>query len=471
MARVVRRSGSQNWYAWIWDPQAGEKKLVSTRCSDRRAAEAEAGRLERAAVDPTGHAATRATFGDTLQRFLAGKVSRARAAELSAATVQFYTAKSGMLLAGIARVLGRSQDAPIYLSEITAAVVDDYATLRRDLGASRTTIAHELTTWRGAMRLAIRRGTWRGDIGIFPPAPRNGPRGRWVTFPEVLALFHACVRPMTYRTRVEWPPETEALFRSMVVRGESKEIISETLLAMGVKGASVASVGRRRRELRDGRVEREAPLVGAATFARVAFAIATSAEMAAIPRARRDDVAPDLSSCRVRGSKNLLRDRVVPLALLAFRYLLAYALEHGDGTDGRLFGRSTGFATRLREACRRAGIPHVRPTDLRRTHAKWLRLAGVAPGNIAPSMGHRDSRMVERVYGAASAEELAEVQAAEILAGAGSAARYLFGSPALSGPSGVSPGSNERGKTLEKPVPRDGIEPPTRGFSIPCSTN
>lgn len=53
----------------------------------------------------------------------------------------------------------------------------------------------------------------------------------------------------------------------------------------------------------------------------------------------------------------------------------------------------------LAAACERARIAPVTPNDLRRTSATWLRAAGVEPSLIAVVLGHRDSRMVERVYG------------------------------------------------------------------------
>jgi Phage integrase family len=53
-----------------------------------------------------------------------------------------------------------------------------------------------------------------------------------------------------------------------------------------------------------------------------------------------------------------------------------------------------------------AGIAPCSPNDLRRTYAKWMRLARVPAEIVAPTMGHRDTRMVERVYGRLSPEEI-----------------------------------------------------------------
>jgi hypothetical protein len=471
VARLKRRG--KVWYAWV--PRAGGgTELRSTLCTDKRAAEKVAARLERRAVDPQGEAQAEATVRDALGLLLRDRTSEADAGELSHETVEFYRRKSGMLLAVLAAVLERQESAPVYLREVTAALVDDYVHERRKDGVSEATIAHELTTWRAALRIARRRGLWTGDVdATFPRGTlsRGNPRERWLTAEEVGLLFEAMVRPVPYRQRTAWPVDVESRFRELAASGLSAPAIAEQLIAEGVQGASKATIGRRLRELVGVDAPPVGPVVGHALFARVAFAIASSAEWSAWDRALRSDVAPDYSSVRVRGSKNSRRDRVVPIALLPFGLLLAYALEHGDGLGPKLFAPSHSFRTRLATACKRAGIPHVSPNDLRRTHAKWLRLAGVAPANIAPSMGHADSRMVERVYGKASALELASVQAAEIArlpAVTVQPVRLMSGDPVDLGTSRVVRENREPMKTPVKVVPRDGIEPPTRGFSIPA---
>ena len=50
-------------------------------------------------------------------------------------------------------------------------------------------------------------------------------------------------------------------------------------------------------------------------------------------------------------------------------------------------------------AClRRAGIPRCTPNDLRRTYSTWLRADGVPNELSAPTMFHKDTRMLDRVY-------------------------------------------------------------------------
>jgi integrase len=397
---------------------------------------------------------------------IADRSAMAKQGTRSHQTVAFYKKKCGMVLATLSEILGRKSSAPIFLREVNAGLVDRYVTQRRNDEVSESTIAHEITTWRAAMRIARRRGLWAEDVdAVFPDGLSRGKaRSRWLTFDEVHALYLDAHRRPGVRTAAEWTPEQLDHFHAAASLGKNRFAISEHMTAIGAKNASPASIGRRLRALRGPLrpargepVEREhepSTAAGLAFFAKVAFCVATSAEWSALGRARREDVALDFSHARVRGSKNTRRDRVVPLELLAFRLLLAFAVEHADGRDGRLFANLGSFRARLTEACARLGIPHASPTDLRRTHAKWLRLSGVAPANIAPSMGHASSKMVELVYGQASAEELAHVQSAEIarlpavtvrlMSGEGAEASRFEAVPA--DPSGAKTDENQRKK-------------------------
>jgi len=75
-----------------------------------------------------------------------------------------------------------------------------------------------------------------------------------------------------------------------------------------------------------------------------------------------------------------------------------FALEHARGRDTRLFLPRTKFGQTLERACARAGIPRCTPNDLRRTYSTWLRADGVPNELSAPTMGHKDTRMLDRVY-------------------------------------------------------------------------
>jgi integrase len=54
--------------------------------------------------------------------------------------------------------------------------------------------------------------------------------------------------------------------------------------------------------------------------------------------------------------------------------------------------------TGTRAAARRANLPGVTPHVLRHTAATWMAMAGIPMIEIARMLGHRDSRITERVY-------------------------------------------------------------------------
>lgn len=125
----------------------------------------------------------------------------------------------------------------------------------------------------------------------------------------------------------------------------------------------------------------------------------------------------------------------------------------------------------LPAACKRAGVPRCTPNDLRRSFASWLIQAGVSNRIVAKLLGHNTTRMVDLVYGQLDEETL-------------TAAIGKLPGGCVTGVSGetTSPGTPGAGGTTHAPmsivnsvetaqtsteflVPRDGIEPPTRGFS------
>jgi len=204
----------------------------------------------------------------------------------------------------------------------------------------------------------------------------------------------------------------------------------------------------------------------------VAFALATGAETSALERARLGDIAADLSHVVIRGSKNAnRRDRVVPIVTLECAWLLDFALRHANGEGERLFKHLSNLRRDLQQACDRAGIARVSPHDLRRTFAKWLRARGAESSLVGAALGHADGRMVERVYGRMTrADDLSRALTAQLQ----NAGRYVDGNRGTSGATRHSrqePDDQETSVNVKNLVARDGIEPPTRGFSIPCSTN
>ncbi len=154
----------------------------------------------------------------------------------------------------------------------------------------------------------------------------------------------------------------------------------------------------------------------------------------------------------------------------------------GGATGGPMFERWSNVGRDLPAACRRAGIERLTPNDLRRTCSTWLHVAGAEIGDVAGVLRHADTRMVERVYGrrapdaigASLRRRLGEppVQpcapsascASPALPLAAGSARCDTGVSDASGSGGLSGRGGLGFQGLF--VPRDGIEPPTRGFSI-----
>ncbi len=133
--------------------------------------------------------------------------------------------------------------------------------------------------------------------------------------------------------------------------------------------------------------------------ARVAFIVATSACWRETELAHRGDVGEGLATVLLRGTKRKTRFRTVPIVSPAQQSLLAYALEHAKGTSDALFQPWGNVRRDLADACEEAKIERCSPNDLRRTFASWQVEAGVPLFPIAQAMGHKDTRMLERVYG------------------------------------------------------------------------
>ena len=95
----------------------------------------------------------------------------------------------------------------------------------------------------------------------------------------------------------------------------------------------------------------------------------------------------------------------------AQKSLLAYVLEHARGTGDALFQPWANVRRDVADACTAAKIERCSPNDLRRTFASWQVEAGVPLFPIAQAMGHKDTRMLERVYGRQTPEQLAALMA------------------------------------------------------------
>ena len=141
----------------------------------------------------------------------------------------------------------------------------------------------------------------------------------------------------------------------------------------------------------------------------VAFLLATGATYPSeVENLRKGDVDRKRWFVLLRGTKRESRYRRVPIVAFA-RPWLTFAMEHATGKAPAVFERWTNVRRDLRAACDAASIAKVSPNDLRRTLATLLRARGVEPSVIGQVLGHADSRMVEKVYGRITPEQLAHL--------------------------------------------------------------
>ncbi len=167
----------------------------------------------------------------------------------------------------------------------------------------------------------------------------------------------------------------------------------------------------------------------------------------------------------VRGKKTNRSDRFVPIPPELMPIFRRRAKA------GFLFPRWGNARRDLRAACKAAGIAPVSHNDFRRTFASWLAEAGVHELVTASLMGHASSAMVRRVY--ARIGPAAQKAAIAVLPGLLTTVTTGVTNGARSGGRSGQGGRSRSRETPRNPanaVLRDGIEPPTRGFSVLCST-
>lgn len=363
------------WWASYYDAAARQNVRASTRQTDKVAAQAVADRMVRHGADPDGQAAREATIAAALDAVIAEYERLAREKEKAPDTVEFHRKRAGQILRFIH---GETPKLPALLADLRAHHVDDYIDARRDEGTSRHTIAKDLTTFRLALKIAKRRGMWKGSIDeILPHKWSSGyePRRRWLR-PEELAAVLCELRT----DRAAW---------------------CAFAVATGANYSEAQKASRLDvRWSHDKATRIAAPTVATPT------------------------------SVHLRGTKRETRDREVPIVFDWQRALLGAALSSGgyarvfppprtatyaaNRTAAELFNRwsTTNMVRDLAKACDRAGVPRVSSNDLRRTFGTWMRASGATLELLAPAMGHADSRMVERVYGRLDVSQLAALLAA-----------------------------------------------------------
>ncbi len=415
MARKYRRG--RIWWGWYYE-SSGRQRCRSTGCTDAKAADAVIVTWERSAADPTYAATHEATLKNALEL---ARIDRKVTKRRADGTLHMYTIKSGHLI----RVLGG--DTPLaHLS--TARPIDEYLAQRNREGAAPGTIGKELSVLRVSLKLAKRRGEFPYDIAAI--------------MPEGFSIAYKPRRRFLPPYQVQW------------------------LMP----------------ELQPDRA------------ARVAFMLATAARQGESDRARRTDVDMERQIVFLRGTKTEAAPREIPLVGAAID-LMEYALRHAEGDNGTLFRPWSNIRRDLHEACQRVtrtqiekaikklareptaeertqleeryAFPPISPNDLRRTCATWLRQHRTEPHLIGSFLGHKDSRMAERVYGRIPVESLGAALSARV----GDDCSTFVVNTRKTGRKGRRMRRADLAHSPANPVPRDGIEPPTRGFSVPCSTD
>jgi integrase len=214
-AMKLYRRGS-TWYTDYYED--GVRVQRSTRCSDKRAAQALATQWVRDAADPDGARLRDATLSDALTRLIKDRSERATAGSGSDDTVKFYRVKAGHLKR-VFELDAHEHHVPLPLRDLKPRNIDDYISQRRGEGAADNTINKELVTLRTALKLAKRAGLWRGDIDALMPdkfAPNYKPRSRFITEAELkrilplLSSDHAAAVAFMVATSAEWGAVTRA---------------------------------------------------------------------------------------------------------------------------------------------------------------------------------------------------------------------------------------------------------------------
>lgn len=129
----------------------------------------------------------------------------------------------------------------------------------------------------------------------------------------------------------------------------------------------------------------------------VCLALAIGGDPVDVEAARSEDYDRARRVMMVHGTKNEARAAEVPI-LNMFREMFDYALP-------RLPVSWPNASNGLGRACKRAGIPHLSPKDLRRTASSWLMAAAADQSIVSRFLRHKSDAMVRKVYGQLKAEE------------------------------------------------------------------
>lgn len=336
------RKRGRIWQAIFYDAN-GIRRFESTHCTDKRAADAAGRRKERAAQGAPDEAEDPTTVGEALDAMIAERQEVADTGKRSHETVRMYRVKAGHL----DRVLER-------------VVLDGNEEVSRE------------------PMLLARLGA--ADVDGYISKRRAEGAAENTIAKELVALR------MTLRLMKRWGRWAGDIDAVMPIAFAPEYKPRQRFLTW-------AELGKLLRALTPDHA------------ARVAFQVATSANLGETCRAQCQDL--DGAGVYIRGTKRTSRLRTVPVVKPWQRELLAFVVEHAQGVDGKLFRFDGGYDNALEAGCKAAKITYCSSNDLRRTFAHMMRAERVPLELIAPCMGHADTKMLERVYGRLSTDELA----------------------------------------------------------------
>jgi integrase len=457
--RVFRRKPGGPWYAWIYEVDAGgirRRTRFSTGQLDKQAAIAVLVARERAAAQaPDGLAkdASGRTVADALGYLLEFSQTR----EWPTTTLKMFAQKSGHLNRVLRSCMSCAPMKPwlcthesIQLVQLGPAV-KKYIDVRLAEGAARESVRKELTTLRTALREAVALG-WMSkaqSVDVIPDfTTQYTPRTRWLTRDEYVKLLDAL---------------------DMVV----------------MRAGKVVGNGTRKREVDETRASKRPRKLNRRLW--VAIAVGLGARRSEVEALDWGDINLAAGVVANHGTKTKGSDRATPIPAELRTELLR---TPDSARVGKVVGRWPSVGRDLPNACAIARIAKATPNDLRRTYASWLVNAGAPLKVVASLLGHNSTRMVDLVYGHV-ADETQVAWVAKLAMPSKSLAvddRCLepwdaYGTNVPKNPGAgdapdaqapiVSAAESAASPTRKptKRVPRDGIEPPTRGFSVRCSTS
>ncbi len=138
----------------------------------------------------------------------------------------------------------------------------------------------------------------------------------------------------------------------------------------------------------------------------VALAAGAGAELAALERAERGDWTEGRDAVTIRGTKNDRRARVVPIVLPACRDLVRFAFAHGAGEGQKLLAPWGKNWRDLQLVAAKLKVEPFSLHTLRHSFATWHLAAGLSWDDTARACGHADTKMLHRIYGHMTPEEL-----------------------------------------------------------------